>query len=132
MVTVPSLASFSRLFVDDDEVVRQSIGRMIVWKFPDATVYTAENGLIGLELFKEHTPEVVITDINMPVMDGVQMASKIKTMKTDTKLIVLTGYSDKNYLDRLSEIGIDDYIVKPIDLEELFAAIEKCRGETTL
>jgi YesN/AraC family two-component response regulator len=132
MVTVQPLASFSLLFVEDDEVVRQAIGRMVAWQFPDATVYTAENGLIGLELFKEHTPEIVITDINMSVMDGIQMAGKIKSLKPDTMLIVLTGYSDKNYLDRLNEIGINDYIVKPIDLEELFAAIEKCRAKTTL
>jgi YesN/AraC family two-component response regulator len=128
MVTVPSLASFSLLFVEDDEVVCQAMGRMIAWQFPDTAVYTAENGRIGLELFEEHTPEIVITDINMPVMDGIQMAGQIKSIKADTKFIVLTGYSDKSYLDRFNEIGFSDYIVKPVDLGKLFAAIEKCRA----
>jgi YesN/AraC family two-component response regulator len=132
MVKVQSLASFSLLFVEDDKEVCQAIGRMIVWRFPDATVYTAENGRIGLELFEEHTPGIVITDINLPVMDGIQMASKIKSIKADTKFIVLTGYSDNKYLDRVSEIGINDYIVKPVDLGKLFAAIEKCRAEIAL
>ena len=129
MVTAQSLASFSLLFVEDDTMVCMAIGRMIARQFPDITVYTAENGQIGLELFKEHTPEIVITDINMPVMDGIEMAGKIRLIKADTKIIVLTGYSDKNYMERFSEIGFDDYIVKPVDFRKLFAAIEKCRAD---
>ena len=132
MVTAQSIASYSLLFVEDDTMVCQVIGSMIARQFTYATVYTAENGQIGLELFKEHTPEIVITDINMPVMDGIEMAGKIKSIKADTKFIVLTGYSDKNYLERFSEIGFEDYIVKPVDLGKLFAAIEKCRAKITL
>jgi len=132
MVTEQSIVSYSLLVVEDDTMVCLAIGRMIARQFPDATVYTAENGRIGLESFTEHTPEIVITDINMPVMDGIEMASKIKSIKADTKFIVITGYSDKNYLERFSEIGFDDYIVKPVELRKLFAAIEKCRAKITL
>ena len=132
MVTEQSIVSYSLLVVEDDTMVCLAIGRMIARQFPDATVYTAENGQIGLEIFKEHSPEIVITDINMPVMDGIEMAGKIKSIKADTKFIVLTGYSDKNYLERFSEIGFDDYIVKPVELRKLFAAIEKCRAKITL
>lgn len=132
METAPSRPPFSLLFVEDDTMVCLAIGRMIARQFPDVTVYTAENGRIGLELFMEHAPGIVITDINMPEMDGIEMAGKIKSIKADTKLIVLTGYSDKNYLERFSEIGFDDYIVKPIKLGTLFAAIEKCRTGITL
>ncbi len=128
MVTKQSHASFSILFVEDDAVVCQAIGRILARYFPDSKIYTAENGLIGLELFKEHTPDIVITDINMPVMDGIEMASNIKLIKADTKFVVITGYSDKNYLEIFSEIGFDDYIVKPVDIGKLFAAIEKCRA----
>jgi len=131
MATAPSHVSFSLLFVEDDTVVCLAIGRILARQFPDATVYTAENGLIGLELFKKHTPGIVITDINMPVMDGIEMAGKIKSIKSDTKFIVLTGYNDKNYLEKFSEIGFDDYIVKPVDFGKLFAAIEKCRSGMT-
>jgi YesN/AraC family two-component response regulator len=128
MATTRSLAPFSMLFVEDDNVVCLAIGRILTMEFPDATVYTAENGLIGLELFKEHTPEIVITDINMSVMDGIEMAGKIKSIKTDTKFILITGYSDKKYLEKISEIGFDDFIIKPLDIRKLFAAIEKCRS----
>ncbi len=132
MATARPLASLSLLFVEDDAMVCLAIGRMIARQFPDVTVYTAENGQLGLELFKKHTPEIVITDINMPVMGGIEMAGKIKSIKSDTKFIVLTGYSDLNYLERFSDIGFEDYIVKPLDLEKLFAVIEKCRVEIML
>lgn len=129
MVTTQPHRYFSLLFVEDDEIVCLSIGHILARQFPDATVYTAENGLTGLELFKAHIPEIVITDINMPVMDGIEMASRIKSISNETKLIVLTGYSDKNHLERFSNAGFDDYIVKPVDFGKLFAAIEKCRAE---
>lgn len=126
MATAQSPVSSSLLLVEDDTMVCLAIGRIITKEFPNVTVYTAENGRIGLDLFKEHTPEIVITDINMPEMDGIEMASNIKSIRADTKFIVITGYSDKNYLERFRAIGFDDYIVKPVGLDALFAAIEKC------
>lgn len=129
MVTAQSHASFALLLVEDDTLVCSSIGRMIGREFPHATVYTAENGCIGLNIFKEHTPGIVITDINLPLMDGIEMAREIKSINTDTRFIVLTGYSDKEHFDRFSEIGFDEYMIKPVDFEKLFAAIERCRAE---
>jgi YesN/AraC family two-component response regulator len=105
---------------------------MMAREFPGVTVYTAEDGQMGLELFKEHTPEIVISDINMPVMDGIEMAGNIKAIKPDTRFIVLTGYSEKDYLEKFSAIGFCDYIIKPVDLDKLFAAIEKCHADRAL
>lgn len=123
--------SFSLLLVEDDDMVNMAIRRILARRFPEATIHTAENGMIGLELFKEHAPEIVITDINMPVMDGIEMAGKIRSINSGTKFIVLTGYSDKNFLERFSEVGFDEYMVKPVDFMKLFAAVEKCRAGTT-
>jgi YesN/AraC family two-component response regulator len=129
MSVKPSTAAFSVLLVEDDSVVCFSISRIIAKEFPDATVYAAENGKDGLELFKKHTTDIVITDINMPLMDGIEMAGEIKSIKSNTKFIVVSGYCDKEHLDRFRGIGIVDYIVKPVDFNKLFAAIEKCREE---
>lgn len=123
--------SFSLLLVEDDEMVNMAIRRILARRFPEATIHSAENGMIGLELFKEHAPEIVITDINMPVMDGIEMAGKIRSINSETKFIVLTGYSDKNFLERFSEVGLADYMVKPVDFKKLFAAVEKCRTGIT-
>jgi YesN/AraC family two-component response regulator len=85
-----------------------------------------------VELFKEHTPDIVITDISMPVMDGIQMAGEIKSLKNDTKFIVLTGYSEKDYSSEISEFGIKECILKPVVFKRLFAAIENCIDEINL
>ena len=127
--TQNSRPALSLLVVEDDKVARVIMSVMITRKFPDISVYDAEDGRMGLELFKEYTPDIVITDINMPEMDGIQMAGVIKSIKADTKFIVITGYSDKNYLERFGEIGFSDYTLKPIEFKKLFVMIEKCIAE---
>ncbi|MDR3581202.1 MAG: response regulator [Oryzomonas sp.] len=119
----------SLLIMEDDPVARMAIGRLIAIRFPDIAVITADNGRMGVELFKEHAPEMVITDINMPVMDGFQAAGEIKSIRGDTRFIVITGHSDEHYLERFSDIGCLAYIIKPINFEKLSAAIERCRAE---
>jgi YesN/AraC family two-component response regulator len=104
---------------------------MIGKKFPDMTIYTAEHGGIGLELFKRHKPNLVITDVNMPVMNGMDMASEIKSIKADTKFIVLTAYNEKVFFERFKQIGFSAYILKPIEFRKLFDEINKCVSEIT-
>ena len=109
-----SFPAISLLVVDDDQMARDVLNLMIARKFPNSSIYFAENGRIGVELFKEHIPDLVITDISMPVMDGIQMAGEIKSMKDDTKFIVLTGYSEMDYSSKIDEFGIKDCILKRI------------------
>lgn len=116
----------SILIVEDDKAARDILGIMISKKFPDIALYFAENGRTGVDTFKEHAPEIVITDVNMPVMDGIQMAREIKTLKVDTMFIVITAYSDRNYFDKFNDIGFTEYIKKPIQFAMLFEAINKC------
>jgi hypothetical protein len=119
----------SLLIVEDDKVICEMLALVIQRKYRDVTIYLAENGKIGVELFKEHRPEIVITDINMPVMDGIEMAAEIKAIQADARFIVMTAYSDKAYFEKFSEIGFFAYLLKPIMLPTLFAAIEKCFDE---
>lgn len=119
----------SILIVEDDRVICQMLATVIQRKFHEIPVYLAENGKTGVDLFKEHQPEIVITDINMPVMDGFEMAAEVKSLNAAAKIIVMTAYSDKVYLEKFSEIGFNEYLLKPIVLSTLFAAIEKCFGE---
>ena len=122
-------AAVSILIVEDDKVAGKMLGRIIAQELSDVIINIAEDGEQGVELFKAHLPDIVITDINMSVMDGIQMAMEIKSVKADTRFIVLTGYSDQRYMEMFNEIGVNDYIVKPIDFVKLFAALEKCIGE---
>lgn len=119
----------SILIVEDNPAAKKIISRMVTMQFPDAAVYLAGDGVIGVELFKKHTPDIVITDINMPGMDGVQMANEIKSLKPDTKFIVFTAYKEEQFLEQFSRIGARTYLMKPFDLEELMVAIGKCIKE---
>ncbi len=122
----------SLLVVDDDKMARDVLNVMITRRFPNSSIYFAENGRTGVELFKEHAPDIVITDISMPIMDGIQMAGEIRAMDDDAKFIVLTGYTDKDYSKKIVEFGINECIMKPIVFGKLFAAIERCIKELDL
>jgi len=85
----------------------------------------AENGLEGIQSFKANRPEIVLTDINMPVVNGLRMAEDIKLLSPATEIIALTAYSSSEHLLKAIEIGISHYILKPIDIEQIFRVIDK-------
>ena len=114
------------LYVEDDPVTRNLLCKMIPLKFPGVELHTAENGKVGLELYKELAPDIIITDINMPVMDGIKMAAEIKALHAEAIIIIVSAYSDTNYLLNAIEIGINYYLLKPIDYKKLFVTIDKC------
>jgi YesN/AraC family two-component response regulator len=118
----------SILLVEDEEAILELLASILTRKFPGVVLYTASNGRTGLELFKSHLPDIVITDIKMPEMGGVQMADKIRTIKPATKFIIVTGDSGKStdYDSSEKGSGFDHYIMKPAVFGTLFAAIEQC------
>ena len=126
MAAFHSDSKFSLLIVEDDKVTRDIMVRMIGLKFTGCTAYSAENGKKGLELYKAHTPDMVITDINMPEMDGIEMARAIRSMDATATYIVLTAYGNENFLEEFKKIGFCDYLMKPIEFNKLFASIERC------
>jgi YesN/AraC family two-component response regulator len=121
--------NLSILVVDDDREAAKIIQGLLTRKFPEAAVHVAENGRVGVERAKEHRPDLVITDINMPYLDGVRMAEEIKALKPATRFIVLSGYSHS--AETFAHIGIHAYFVKPADLRKLLGAIHACITEIT-
>ena len=121
----------SMLLVEDENTNRELLYTILTKKYPDLLFQAAINGRTGLELFKTHQPDIVITDVNMPEMGGVQMAERILAIKPNTKFIVLTGDCGKNISQDSAAKGveIDHCITKPVSFAELFAAIEQCLGE---
>jgi len=126
MASLASRVPFSLLIVEDDSVARTITARMVALRFPECTIYSAADGKRGLQLFKEHTPDIVLTDINMPEMDGIEMARQIRLLSPGTTYIVLTAYGDKGFLEQFKEIGFCAFLMKPVDFQELFATIEGC------
>ena len=118
-------APISTLFVEDDPAVRELLYTALTEQYPDMLVYCAKNGDEGLQLFNEYSPTIIITDIAMPIIDGIQMATEIKLLDPDAIIIVLTAFSDSAVLLRAIKIGINQYLLKPIILETLFETINK-------
>jgi PAS domain S-box-containing protein len=120
------------LYVEDDQVTRDIVVKMIRMKFPDLALHVAENGKVGLDIYRSHAPQIVVTDINMPVMDGIRMAGEIKALDPDTVVIVVSAYSDTHYLLNAIDIGVNHYLLKPIDHKKLFSLLERCTSGIAL
>ena len=87
-------------------------------------VYSAKNGDEGIKKFKKFAPDLIVTDIAMPIMDGLDMAKMINEISPTTPIIALSAFSDKEKLLKAIEVGVDKYILKPVDMDELLLAIE--------
>lgn len=114
------------LYVEDDETARVMIAHVMAKEFPNVTLIVSENGLEGLNEFMKHAPDLIITDVRMPLMDGITMAKKIREINKGTRIIVTTADSDINRILEAIDIGISHYVLKPINNSKLISAIRSC------
>lgn len=121
---------YKLIIVDDEEEVRKGIIQKIDWKrFNFEIVGEAENGREALDLIEENVPDVVITDITMPLMDGLKLASLLKDNYPTVKTVILTGFDDFKFAQQAIKYGVADYILKPVmpkDINELIGKLQ-CR-----
>jgi YesN/AraC family two-component response regulator len=124
--------SISLLIVEDCAITLKCYANILSMQCPEVTVYTASNGETGLELFKAHLPDIVLTDLHMPEMDGRQMAENIRAIRPETRVIILTGDKDRLEIKELvgKVVAFDHVLEKPINFQKLFAAITQCINET--
>jgi len=108
---------YTILCVDDDPVTLKRLE--IIFKNFFKAVYIAENGSDGLKKYKELKPDIVITDIVMADLSGLDMADEIKRLNPSAKVLVLSAYDDKDYLMRSLNIGVDRYVKKPINNDDI-------------
>lgn len=105
------------LFVEDEVNISKLLKDALSEYFFSFTI--ANNGEEGLSKFKKINPDIVITDIMMPKLDGLEMTKKIKEINSDIPIIVLSAFSDKDKLLKAIDIGITKYFIKPFDPEEV-------------
>ncbi|MEJ2415217.1 MAG: response regulator, partial [Sulfurimonas sp.] len=113
----------SILYVEDEHSAREELSEVLE-DFCD-TLYTAANGLEGLELFKKHHPKIVISDIKMPKLTGIEMAKQIYEIEPDAHVIFTTAFTDTEFLHEAISVHADNYILKPIDLDILVTELTK-------
>ena len=119
---------YSVILVDDEPVVREGLEYIIDWEKEGYSVIgSAGNGLEGLELIKKVKPDLVITDIKMPGLTGLEMVGEAKKINPDLKCIILSGYSDFKYAQDAIALGTLHYLLKPIDENELIQILSRVK-----
>jgi diguanylate cyclase (GGDEF)-like protein len=119
------LKNITILYAEDEKDLRE-VTHQILKGFTKKQ-YVAQNGQEGLELFKAHEKEIdlIITDVNMPILNGLDMVKEIKKINLNIPIIVATAFSNKEYLLEAIDIGIDKYVLKPIDIAKLLQVMSQ-------
>jgi len=112
------------LYVEDDDIAREN-GIEYLENYFD-NIYDAANGLEALSLYDKHKPDIIITDIEMPKLNGLEFVQRIREKDDTTQIIITTAYSHKEYLFRAIELKLIKYLVKPINEKEFDQAIKMC------
>jgi len=118
------LKSLTLLYVEDDEDTREQCGQFL--SLLTGNLITAADGAEGLTAYSEHKPDIIITDIKMPNMTGLNLISIIHSVDESVGLIVLSAYSDTEYLMKSIDISVDAYVTKPVLPSKLYDALFKC------
>jgi len=125
-VDVENLKNLTVLCVEDQEFILQQLTLILATKVKK--VYSAANGVEALALFKKHTPDIVVTDIEMPEMNGLDLTKEIKRINPSTPVVITTAYNDTNYLLGAFEVGADNFVTKPVDMNKLFFLLARYGG----
>ena len=116
------LKNLTVLLVEDDSDSKKIMHDVLSDNFEK--VFTAQNGDEGLKKFKKYNPNMVITDVFMPISDGLDMTRYIKEISKDTPVTVLSAHSEKETLLKAIDVGVDKYLIKPIMADDLLKTIE--------
>jgi signal transduction histidine kinase len=111
--------------VEDEQITRDTVASLIARRYPQLSLTLALDGAQGLSLFQQLRPDLVLTDIKMPVMHGIEMSRQIRMQSPETPIIVTSAHGDMEYFIESIEIGISRYVMKPIDVEKLFCALDE-------
>ena len=91
----------------------------------NATIFEAENGVEGYKLYETEKPKLIFCDVDMPVMNGVEFVKKVRSIDKETYIIILTGYADREIVQKSIELGVNDYIVKTDLVMQLWDRVDK-------
>ena len=112
------------LIVDDEETVREGIKELVDWAFYDFTdVETAQDGFKALESIEQHEPDIILLDINMPRMTGLQVMETIQARNIQCKVIIVSGLEDFKVAQQAIRLGATDYLLKPASPDEIVDAV---------
>lgn len=112
------------LYVEDEESIREEMVEILELDFEN--IFVAKNGQEGFEMYTKYLPDLIITDIQMPLIDGITMSKKILSQNPEAKIIMITAFNEDSFMNEAKSIGIQEYVNKPIDINKLFESIDRC------
>jgi signal transduction histidine kinase len=118
------------LYVEDEDGIQQALSKFL--KRFSSELFLANDGEIGFELYKQHNPDIVISDIKMPNVDGIEMVKNIKEINSEQYVIFTTAFSDNEYLFEAIDLQVDAYILKPMNLKQLERKIKQISDNINL
>ncbi|MCD9025876.1 response regulator [Cohnella silvisoli] len=120
---------YKLILVDDEADVREGVLSEIEWEAHGFQVSdVAENGREALEMIEKSVPDVIVTDIRMPFMDGLQLSEQIRREYPSTKIIILTGFDEFEYARKAIHLNIEEFVLKPFSAGDLLQALQKVKG----
>ncbi len=117
------LSNFTVLYAEDEAGIRENISEMLSLFFK--RVFLAKDGIEAYELFLEKKPDLLITDIKMPLMDGIELAKKVRLKDPKTQILIVSAHTEVDYMLDAIELSLVRYIVKPITETKLIDALNK-------
>ena len=112
------------LVVEDDEIARENEVEYLQEYFEN--IYEAKDAFEALKIYEQIQPSIIITDIQMPKLNGLEFVQRIREKNDEVQIIVLTAFCDKEYLLKAIELKLVKYLVKPINEKEFYKALETC------
>lgn len=120
---------YSIILVDDETQVRQTIISRIPWdSLGFEIIGEAENGLEAIDLINEKLPDLVITDIRMPYLDGLELIKAIKEANPAISVVILSGHDEFSYAKKAISLGVDEYVLKPINRDEIVELMKRIKS----
>lgn len=118
-------SDISLLYVEDEASTREQVSRVLATRGYRLAI--AENGQQGLDFFQELAPDIVLTDIMMPGLSGLEMSRAIRSMSPEVQIACMTAFSDTGYLIEAIDIGVNQFVLKPMEFQRLFTALDRCQ-----
>lgn len=123
------MTTYKVLLVDDEEEVRNAIEQRINWEeLGFEVIGKAQNGVKAMEIAEKLQPDVVITDIKMPYMNGLELARNLKEENPGVRILILTGFDEFEYAKEAVHLEIEEYILKPINANELSECLKRLKN----
>lgn len=118
------LKSLTVLYAEDEVGIRENIADSLGYYVKE--VFQASNGAEALAVYEDKNPDIILSDIHMPVLNGIEFVKKVRETNRTIPIVMITAHTDKKYLLEAVELHMEKYIIKPVELEALFEVLEKC------